>query len=102
MTINLVAKRPSLGQVQIHQDQFGKVLFRIHPGAGFQEREDRQFIEEAARHYLGQEMAIEFQFVEEMKPEPSGKFLFSRSTLTPDYLRPRQPAGAPGDSATGQ
>jgi phenylacetate-CoA ligase len=98
MTINLVAKRPSLGQVQIHQDEFGKVLFRIHPGAGFNETEDRRFIEEAARYYLGQEMVVDLQLVDEMKPEPSGKFLFSRSTLTPDYLRSRPATAAPTES----
>jgi phenylacetate-CoA ligase len=82
----LVAQRPSLGQVQIHQEKAGQLLYRIKPGHAFRERADLDYLQETSRHYLGEETVIDWEFVAELGPEPSGKFLFSRSNVVPEYL----------------
>jgi phenylacetate-CoA ligase len=88
----VVAHRPSLGQVQIHQDKAGELLYRIRPGHGFCPAEDVPYLEETARRYLGADTVIGWEPVAELPSEASGKFLFSRSTVTPGFL---QGAGSP-------
>jgi phenylacetate-CoA ligase len=82
----LVAQRPSLGQVQIHQEKAGQLLYRIKRGQAFRERADLDYLQETSRRYLGEETVIDWEFVDELPPEPSGKFLFSRSSVVPEYL----------------
>jgi phenylacetate-CoA ligase len=84
----VVAQRPSLGQVQILQEKAGQLLYRIKPGKSFVPRQDLDYLESATRRYLGQESVIDWELVEELHPEPSGKFLFSRSAAAVDYLAP--------------
>lgn len=81
----LIGKRPSLGQVQITQTVPGKVRFLIRPGAAFRKPDDLDWLERSARQYLGEETEVEYEFVEELKSEPSGKFLFCRSAAGLDY-----------------
>ena len=83
----VVAHRPSLGQVQIHQDRAGAVVYRIRPGRSFAATEDLAYLEQTSRQYLGEGTAVGWELVEELPSEPSGKFLFSRSTVTPNFLR---------------
>jgi phenylacetate-CoA ligase len=83
----LVAQRPSLGQVQIHQEKAGQLLYRIKRGQAFRERADLDYLQQTSRQYLGGDTVIDWEFVDELRAEASGKFLFSRSTATPDYLR---------------
>jgi phenylacetate-CoA ligase len=83
----VVAARPSLGQVQIQQDKIGEILFRIKPGLHFESHRDFAYIKEASQRYLGPDLKVDFTLVdEELAAEPSGKFIFSRSTVTPSYL----------------
>jgi phenylacetate-CoA ligase len=82
----VVGKRPSLGQVQIHQESAGQVLFRIQAGAAFNAAEDLDYLRQAARRYLGEGAVVDHEFVEQLRPEKSGKFLFCRSTATPQYM----------------
>jgi phenylacetate-CoA ligase len=84
----VVAHRPSLGQVQILQHKAGEVVYRIAPGRDFRPDADLQYLRDATRQYLGGDTAAGAEFVDELPPEPSGKFLFSRSTVTPDFLAP--------------
>ena len=91
----VVAHRPSLGQVQIRQDRPGAVLYRIRPGSGFHYQDDLEYIRRATCRYLGEGTAVEGEVVEELPSEPSGKFLFSRSTVAPDFLAAGAGAGAP-------
>jgi phenylacetate-CoA ligase len=88
----LVAQRPSLGQVQICQEEAGVLRFRVRPGTMFNAGPDLSYLERTSREYLGADCQVEFEFVDELRPEPSGKFLFSRSTVTPTFLAQR-PAG---------
>jgi phenylacetate-CoA ligase len=83
----VVGKRPSLGQVQIQQEKAGHVLFRIQRGPAFRAGEDVEYLHQAARRYLGDDARVECEFVNELAPEPSGKFLFCRSKAAPAYLQ---------------
>ena len=46
------------------------------------------------RQYLGDALVVRWELVAELPCEPSGKFLFSRSTVTPAFL-----SAAPRDGA---
>jgi phenylacetate-CoA ligase len=82
----VVAQRKSLGQVQIWQERRGHVLYRLQPGPGFREADDLRYLTEMSRRFLGPGVAVEFEFVSEFRAEPSGKFLFCKSTVSPDFL----------------
>jgi phenylacetate-CoA ligase len=84
----VVAQRPSLGQVQIRQDRAGAVTYRIRPGRSFDPKADGEYLREATRRHLGEGAACDWEAVDELRAEPSGKFLFSRSTVTPRFLAP--------------
>jgi phenylacetate-CoA ligase len=82
----VVAQRPSLGQVQIHQERAGAVVYRIKPGRDFRPGPDLDYLTRATREYLGEPAAVRAEVVDDLAAEPSGKFLFSRSSVTPDFL----------------
>jgi phenylacetate-CoA ligase len=88
----VVAQRPSLGQVQIHQERAGAVCYRIRPGPQFDPAGDRAYLERETRRHLGEGAEVTTQLVESLPAEPSGKFLFSRSTVAPDFLSQGAPA----------
>ena len=69
----VVARRPSLGQVQILQEEPGKVRYRIKPGSSFQERADLDYLESETRRYLGEETLVDWEFTDSLSPEASGK-----------------------------
>jgi phenylacetate-CoA ligase len=82
----VVAHRPSLGQVQIRQNRAGAVLYRIRPGIDFDAFADLDYLRRATRKHLGDRAEAEIEIVDNLPAEPSGKFLFSRSTVTPAFL----------------
>jgi phenylacetate-CoA ligase len=84
----VVAQRPSLGQVQIHQHEKGAVVYRLKPGAGFDAAADLTYLRSSTRQYLGEAARADVEVVDELRAEPSGKFLFSRSNVTPDFYAP--------------
>ncbi len=84
----VVAHRPSLGQVQICQDKAGAVTYRIRPGREFDPNADGEYLRQATRRHLGDGAACDWEAVEELPAEPSGKFLFSRSSVAPRFLAP--------------
>ena len=79
----VVAQRPSLGQVQIHQHQAGRRRLPLRPGRGFDPAADGDYLRDATRRHLGEGAASTVEVVDELPAEPSGKFLFSCSTVTP-------------------
>lgn len=81
----VVAHRPSLGQVQSHQDRKGHVVYKLCPGVGYHATEDREYLEVATREYLGGETTCEVEVVETLPRAESGKFVFSRSSVTPAW-----------------
>jgi phenylacetate-CoA ligase len=82
----VVAQRPSLGQVQIVQDRAGEVRYRIKRSAAFNAIADLDYLRRTTRTHLGAETIVEVEYVEDLPNEPSGKFLFSRSSVTPAFL----------------
>jgi phenylacetate-CoA ligase len=90
----VVAQRPSLGQVQIHQHEKGAVTYRLKPGHSFDVPAELAYLRSATRQYLGAAARADIEVVDELRPESSGKFLFSRSTVTPDFLRRASTASA--------
>ncbi len=87
LTVAVVAKRPSLGQVQIWQDVPGRVLFKIHSHDGRPtDSADLQYLETETKRYLGDNTKVEYEFVEELPCEPSGKYLFCRSAAASDFV----------------
>jgi hypothetical protein len=85
----VVAQRPSLGQVQIHQKQAGRLLYKLRPGRGFDLDADGEYLRQATREYLGAQADIEVELVTAFPASPSGKFLFSCSSVTPEFLGAR-------------
>jgi phenylacetate-CoA ligase len=82
----VVAHRPALGQVQIHQNEVGKICYRLRPGPGFDRPRDTAYLVRAARQYLGEATEVEWEFVDAPIPaEASGKFTFCRSTVLPSF-----------------
>ena len=90
ISVNLVAFRPSLGQVQVRQVRQGAVQYRIKPGPHFDPDADLQFLRQETQGYLGTGTEVETCLVDDLPCEPSGKFLFSCSTVTPAWLAGRQ------------
>jgi phenylacetate-CoA ligase len=85
----VVAHRPSLGQVQIVQSKPGEVTYRILPGRDFRLAPDLAYLRQETRRYLGDDARAEAELVEALPAEASGKFLFSRSSVTPAFLTRR-------------
>jgi phenylacetate-CoA ligase len=83
----VVAQRPTLGQVQIHQHTAGQIQFRIKPSPGFQLHEDTGYLQQATQRILGDATQVEWILVDELERHPSGKYRFSWSTVTPSYLK---------------
>jgi phenylacetate-CoA ligase len=85
----VVAQRRSLGQVQIHQSRAGHVVYRLCPGPGFDPQADGDYLRQATREHLGAAATAEVEPVAALPVEPSGKFLFSRSSVAPAFLAER-------------
>ncbi|MEK6238098.1 MAG: hypothetical protein N2C14_25580 [Planctomycetales bacterium] len=75
----VAAQRPSLGQVQIHQDQPGQVLYRIRPNGRFDADAEFSYLTQETRRYLGSNAKVEFEITDELPHESSGKYVFCRS-----------------------
>jgi phenylacetate-CoA ligase len=84
----VVAHRPSLGQVQIRQHRAGAVTYRIRPGHDFGGDDDLAYLRDATREHLGDRAEVDAELVDELPAEPSGKFLFSRSSVAAPFLAP--------------
>jgi phenylacetate-CoA ligase len=83
----VVAQRPSLGQVQIHQHRPAAVTYRVKPGRDYSPAQDTNYLRCTTRQYLGDRAEVDVEVVDDLPTEPSGKYLFSRSTVTPCFLR---------------
>jgi phenylacetate-CoA ligase len=92
----VVARRPALGQVQLRQDVPGQVLYKIAAdGRRDISPSDLKFLQTETKRYVGSDTKVEYELVERLRPEPSGKYLFCRSSVACDFLggsSSRQPA----------
>ena len=78
----VIAKRPTLGQVQIYQDTPGKLTYRIATSNRSAAcSSDLEYLTKATREHVGIDTKVSFEFVEELACEPSGKFLFCKSDI---------------------
>ncbi len=82
----VVAQRPSLGQVQIRQHRPAAITYRVKPGRAYDPDEDTNYLRCTTRQYLGDRAMVDVEVVDDLPNEPSGKYLFSRSTVTPSFL----------------
>ncbi|MFO0881189.1 MAG: hypothetical protein U0840_28020 [Gemmataceae bacterium] len=98
----VVAQRPSLGQVQIQQDQPGAVSYLVCPGTGFDTDADMAYLHRATEQHLGAGATCAVNLVSELPRSASGKFLFSRSRVTPAFLTGSSGGKAPVDMKTGR
>ena len=83
----VVARRTSLGQVQILQEEPGRVRYRIKPGPSFQGRDDLDYLQRETTRYLGEGTLVDWEFTDNLGPEPSGKYIFSRSLVATRFLK---------------
>jgi phenylacetate-coenzyme A ligase PaaK-like adenylate-forming protein len=83
----VVAHRPGLGQVQITQTKAGEIVYRIRPGRDFSPADDLAYLDQTTRHYLSKGTTTAWELVDELPSEASGKFLFSRSSVAPAFLK---------------
>ncbi len=87
LTATIIAYRPSLGQIQILQTEKGRITYKVACGAGKTiAPEDRDYLREKTSLYLGRETEIDYEFVDHIPNEPSGKYLFSKSTIAGNYI----------------
>jgi phenylacetate-CoA ligase len=87
LTIAIVAKRPSLGQVQLWQEVPGQVLYKIAPGGNRTiSQSDVQFLESETKRYLGSGTKVEYEFVDQIPQEPSGKYRFCISEVEKTFV----------------
>ena len=84
LTENLATLIPGLEQMQIIQESPGFLRLRIVPGEGFDERSTR-VIASLMQKRFGPAMRYEIEFVNEIAPEPSGKFRFVISKVAPAF-----------------
>ncbi|MBY0528419.1 MAG: hypothetical protein K2R98_33820 [Gemmataceae bacterium] len=86
LSLYLVGQRPALGQVQLVQEEAGQVLFRIRRGPRFRASEELKYLCDTTRQYLGADTVVDWEYVDELPAEPSGKFLFCRSRAAAEYV----------------
>jgi phenylacetate-CoA ligase len=85
----VVAKRPALGQVQIHQNAHGEILYKIAPSEGGPPvAADLDFLRDSTKRYVGSDMHVKIELVEQLAAEPSGKFIFCRSSVAAGSTSP--------------
>lgn len=83
LTVAMVAARPSLGQIQLEQNESHRIICRMAPKASQADiGEDKNYVVRKLREYLGEKTLIDFEIVSQIAHEPSGKYRFSKSTLT--------------------
>jgi len=83
----VVAMCPRLGTVQVWQEQPGRVLYRITAQPDQDGiKDDLEFLNVESRRHLGSDTTVAFEFVDELTPEASGKFLYCRSTAASDFM----------------
>jgi phenylacetate-CoA ligase len=76
LTIYLIANTPGVRQAQIVQDSHDTLRLRIVRGPEFTEG-STTFLKKKVAEFFGFEMALQFEFVESIPKEPSGKYRFS-------------------------
>ncbi len=85
LTIYLIANAPGIAQAQLIQERKDEILFRIVKDDKFGDDTVRFFQREVPR-FFGPGMKYDFEFVDEIPLESSGKYRFSVSKIDPAEL----------------
>jgi phenylacetate-CoA ligase len=87
LALPIVGQRPSFRQVQIVQEELGKILFRVACGKDKTlSQDDRDFVLREVAAYLGEGMKVDFEYVDSIPHEASGKYLLSKSSIAKDIF----------------
>jgi len=86
LTIYLITNIPGLKQVQIVQDRKEHLLIKLVKDKSFNQESMQKFRQKISQ-MLGNSLQIDFEFVPEIHREPSGKYRFSISSVTPEFFR---------------
>jgi phenylacetate-CoA ligase len=85
LTENFALKIPNVSQVQVVQPELDRLLVRVVPEAGFNEQAETR-LRETTRSLFGESMHAQFEFVESIPQEPSGKYRFCISEVARQRL----------------
>jgi phenylacetate-CoA ligase len=86
LTIYLITDVPGLKQIQIIQESEESLLFKLVADGNFNS-ESRQKLTKRIEEMLGKNLRLDFEFVSQIPKEPSGKYRFSISKLTPEFFK---------------
>ncbi len=92
----LITEIPGLAQVQIVQPSLKQLVFRVVPTSAYS-RADLDILRIRAERYLGFELDVSFELVREIPREPSGKYRFTISHVSPGFI-PESAGTRPGVS----
>jgi phenylacetate-CoA ligase len=81
----LITEIPGLAQMQIVQPSLAQLVFRIVPGATYSSA-DLEALRARAERYLGSDFAFTFDLVGAIPREPSGKYRFTVSHVSPGWV----------------
>jgi phenylacetate-CoA ligase len=82
LTIYLIANTPGVAQAQLIQEKKDEVIFRIVRGEKFGE-DSLTFLRTEIPKYLGSDVKYQFEYVDTIPVESSGKYRFSISKIDP-------------------
>jgi phenylacetate-CoA ligase len=80
LTIKLIAEVPGIAQAQLVQENVGSVKFRLVKGTAYSSSTE-EILRNKALEFLGKEVRIFIEHVDEIPREPSGKYRFSVSLV---------------------
>jgi len=88
LTVLIISTMPSLGQIQIIQEEWGKILYRVGCGKdGTLSKSDFDLLREKTELYLGKGIGIDYEFVDNIPHEASGKYIFSKSKIAEEMMK---------------
>lgn len=83
---HLLTKIDGIKQAQIVQKEMDSIVLKIVKGKELTQ-ESLGLVKEDVADFLGKKMKVDFDFVEEIPKEASGKYRFCISKITPDFMR---------------
>jgi len=86
LTIYLIATIPGIKQAQLVQEEKNRVTFKIVKDKRFSHETMIQ-IKAKGKEFFGSNVEFNFDFVEEIPKEASGKYRFCISKVTPDFMK---------------
>ena len=82
----LITNIPGVAQVQLVQENRDSLLVKMVKNQNYDEK-SQIVLEQRIKEFLGKEVRVEYQIVDHIPKEPSGKYRFSLSKAAEAYLR---------------